>query len=125
MLKPCVRVMLIALLGAAASAHHSFAMFDQTKTVVIAGTFKKAELSNPHTWYWVAEALPNGETKLWGAEGGGVSQVNTGSMPMKEYFAPGQKVQMTLHPLRDGRAGGQLVSLRFEDGRVFGGSPLP
>jgi hypothetical protein len=116
-------ILVVLTLGAASHAHHSFAMFDQSKTVTIAGTFKKAELTNPHTWYWVAEALPNGETKLWGAEGGGTSQVRTDGMSLKDYFTPGQKVSMTMHPLRDGRAGGQLVSIRFADGRLFGSTP--
>jgi hypothetical protein len=118
-------IVVTLLTGAAALAHHSFAMFDQSKTVVVTGTFKKAELGNPHTWYWVAEALPDGTSKLWGVEGGGTSQIRTDGMPLKDYFAPGQKVTLTLHPLRDGRAGGQLVSIRFEDGRLFGGPSLP
>ena len=113
-----------------ALAHHSFAMFDASKSVTIEGTFRKAELMNPHSWYWVDVLNADGSSDTWGAEGGGPSAVASLSRPegmtIKEYFAPGQKVTMTLHPLKDGRKGGQLVRLEFADGRVFEpGNPPP
>jgi hypothetical protein len=75
------------LVGASARAHHSFAQFDQSRTVVVSGTFKKLELGNPHTRFWVSEALPNGVTKLWQVEGGGASQVRVSGMSVRDFFA--------------------------------------
>jgi hypothetical protein len=116
-------IALLGLIAAAASAHHSFAMFDASKTVTLVGTFKKAELINPHSWFWIVVPNDQGGSDLWGAEGGGPASGSTlakaAGMSIKDYFAPGQKVTMTLHPLKDGRMGGQLVSLKFEDGRVY------
>lgn len=119
-------VRFIALLGlvpAVTSAHHSFAMFDASKTLTLVGTFKKAELVNPHSWFWVVVPNDQGGSDLWGAEGGGPGSGSTlakaAGMSIKDYFAPGQKVTMTIHPLKDGRMGGQLISLKFEDGRVY------
>jgi hypothetical protein len=36
---------------------------------------------------------------------------------------PGDKITITLHPLRDGRSGGSLVSATLADGTRMGGSP--
>ena len=36
--------------AAPALAHHSFAMFDAQKTVVLEGTVKQFEWVNPHSW---------------------------------------------------------------------------
>ena len=33
-----------------ATAHHSFAMFDGTKTVIVEGTVKSWEWKSPHAW---------------------------------------------------------------------------
>ncbi len=42
-------VFAIAVLAAsAAHAHHSYAMFDGTKTLTVAGTVAKLEWTNPH-----------------------------------------------------------------------------
>jgi len=48
-------IITVALFGAAAPgmAHHSSAMFDQSKTVTLEGVVKKWELTNPHSWLWV------------------------------------------------------------------------
>src|SRR4051794_25782948 len=38
---------------AAAWAHHSYAMFDGTKTLTVSGTVAKLEWANPHVYVWV------------------------------------------------------------------------
>ena len=40
----------VALLAAPALAHHSFAMFDQSKVLYMSGSIKQYELVNPHVW---------------------------------------------------------------------------
>ena len=42
-----------------AFAHHSFAMFDMSKTLTLAGTVTNFEWTNPHTWLWVQ--VPDGK----------------------------------------------------------------
>jgi hypothetical protein len=36
---------------------------------------------------------------------------------------PGDRITITMHPLRDGRAGGSLISVTLPDGTPIGGSP--
>jgi len=54
MKKIAVLVLCLAFLYARdASAHHSFAMFDGSKTVIIEGTVKSWEWKSPHAWLTV------------------------------------------------------------------------
>jgi hypothetical protein len=111
-------------------AHHSPAMFDTSKTVTLEGTLKLAELTTPHAWFWVSVPKDNGETQLWGGEsgaGGGnviAAVARKSNMSVREFFAPGQTVTMIIHPLRDGRPGGEVVSIRFPDGRAYVALPV-
>ncbi len=57
-----------ALLAAPAFAHHSFAMFDQSKVLYMSGTVKQFELVNPHTWLQLAVVNDKGEVSTWSFE---------------------------------------------------------
>src|SRR5258706_6737875 len=43
-------ILVSAAFAAPAVAHHSFAMFDQEKTITLKGTVKEFEWNNPHVW---------------------------------------------------------------------------
>jgi len=43
-------VLAAATFAVPAFAHHSFAMFDQEKTITLKGTVKEFEWNNPHVW---------------------------------------------------------------------------
>ena len=74
-----------------AVAHHSFAIFDQTKVLSINGTVKEFELVNPHAWLHVNITNDDGQTSTWSFEGGSVRQLVTlGWKP--ENFKSGAKV---------------------------------
>ena len=53
---------LAGLVGGAqpAAAHHSFAMFDSTRTTVVKGTVKEFQWTNPHVVLWVMAAADDG-----------------------------------------------------------------
>ena len=67
------RVLFLASLTAGAAsfalAHHSFSAFDVTTEKVIAGTIKKFDWSNPHTWAWIDVPNEQGGVDTWGVEG--------------------------------------------------------
>jgi hypothetical protein len=101
-----------------AGAHHSTAMFDFAKTVEIKGTIKEFQWTNPHTW-----------TKV-DVEGGGAAAVEYGLEGMspnyltrngwsKRTLKTGDKVVLQVHPLKDGRPGGFMVSVKLADGTVM------
>ena len=110
-------------LAGAAWAHHSYVMFDRERTVTIDGTVRTWEMTNPHSYLWVVVAKKDGVTEIWGMEGAGVGALQKAGV-RKSEVKPGDKVKVTLHPLKDGRTGGQLVSMVVDaSGRVvnFGG----
>ena len=54
---------------APAIAHHSFAMFDDTKTVTLSGTVKEFEWVNPHSWLRVmVNDEKTGKPAVWALE---------------------------------------------------------
>jgi hypothetical protein len=107
-------------LSGAAFAHHSYSMFDRTKTTTIVGTVWTWEMVNPHSFLWVVVMKPDGTTEKWGMEGAGVQMLQRAGVT-KSAVQTGDKVTVDLHPLRDGRTGGQLVRVVLANGKVLGG----
>jgi hypothetical protein len=108
---------LIALLltSLAASAHHSFAMFDRSVEKVVTGTVVRWAFNNPHSWLYLNVKNKDGSETLWGFEGSSPTALLqrgvTGST-----FEPGQTVMVLYCPLKDGRPGGGLGWARLANG---------
>jgi hypothetical protein len=111
----------VALLAAPAIAHHSANMFDAQKEVVLDGTVKEFQWSNPHIWIQVLVPT-NGSTVEWSVEGGSPNLVGRQGWK-RNSFKPGDKVVLKIHPMRNGEPGGSFVSAVLADGRTLGGSP--
>jgi len=108
--------MAAALLAAPALAHHSFAMFDQSKVLYLSGMVKDFEFVNPHAWLNVNIANDKGDVLTWSFEGGSPSQlVRLGWS--KDNFRVGDKVEVGFRPMKDGSRGGQLMSVKFSSGQ--------
>jgi Family of unknown function (DUF6152) len=111
-------ILAAAMLTAAgtASAHHSFAMFDQTKVLHTSGAVKQFEFVNPHVWLHVAVVNDKGEVSTWTFEGGSPTQlVRLGWS--KDDFKAGDKVDVGFRPMKDGSRGGQLMSVKLPSGQ--------
>jgi len=102
-----------ALLAAPAFAHHSFAMFDQSKVVYLSGTVKQFELVNPHAWLHVSIVNDKGDATTWSFEGGSVSQLKTLGWTKVKV---GDDVEVGFRPMKDGSRGGQLMSVKYGNG---------
>lgn len=96
-----------------AMAHHSTAMFDFTKTVEIKGTVKSFAWTNPHSWTVVTVGKAE-----YGLEGMSPNYLSRNGWS-KRTLNQGDKVTMKLHPLKDGRNGGFMVSVTMPDGKVL------
>ncbi len=112
---------LLALAGAAA-AHHSFAAFDLTRTVPLQGTLTKVRLTHPHSWFEVEVADASGKPVVWAIEGLSPNQLIERGLKRSALKA-GDKVSLTVNPLRSGEVGGSLVTLTLADGTVINGGP--
>ena len=103
----------------AASAHHSFAMFDQTKRITIEGTVKEYTWSNPHIWLDVM--VPNAESselEQWGIESQSAAILfRRGWRP--DSIPVGESVTVDIYPMKDGTPGGQMLRVTLSDGVEF------
>ena len=108
----------LALLPHAADAHHSFAMFDMTKTVTITGTVKDFQWSNPHSWLYVVGGEPGKPPALWNLEGLSPSMLQRKGWKSTDLKI-GDKVTVIVIPLRDGTQGGAFSLVTLPDGRTL------
>jgi hypothetical protein len=100
------------------SAHHSGTMFDDTKEVTVEGVVKEFQYTNPHSWLLVDVADENGKVTTWGFEAEGPSTL----MRMKvrpSDFAPGTKLTISGHPMKDGRPAAAWTKAVRADGTEF------
>ena len=100
-------------------AHHSFAMFDSAKDVVIEGTIREFQWTNPHSWIQVVVPDAAGGMKEWSIEAGspnGLARQGWHSTSLK----PGDRVQMDIHPMKNGSAGGSLIGVTLASGEKLG-----
>ncbi len=109
----------LSVLTGSAIAHHSVAAFDMQKTVTIEGTVEKLEWTNPHMWLWVV-VNRNGQTESWSVEAASPANMTRRAGWNKRSVMPGEKVQVDVHPFRDGRPGGALAKVTKADGSVLG-----
>ena len=105
-----------SVFAGSALAHHSFAIFDQTKVLNHTGTVKDFELINPHAWLHVAIIDAAGKSATWSFEGGSVAQL-VGLGWTREGLRVGDKVQVSYRPMKDGSRGGQIMSVTQADGK--------
>jgi hypothetical protein len=121
-LHPLVRAALIVisgLAGAAASAHHSFAMYDREHPVTIAGEVREFQWTNPHVWIQVLVPKPGGGTEEWSVECTSVNYLTRWGWT-RRTLKPGDKVALKIYPLKDGSKGGSLAELTSINGNPPG-----
>lgn len=101
-----------------ALAHHSAAIFDASTQKVLTGTVKKFDYSNPHTWVWIEVANDQGGTELWGVEGMSPNYLNRRGWS-RTTIKPGDKLTITIRPMKDGEKAGMWVRATRPDGEVL------
>lgn len=113
----------ISAFAGLALAHHSAAIFDSTKLVILKGTTLKFTNMNPHAWISVeARVNGTGESERWDVETTAPIQLVTMGIT-SNTLKPGDKVTIGIRPLRDGRRAGALVFLVTADGVAHGANP--
>jgi hypothetical protein len=98
------------------SAHHSFEMFDSTRTITLTGTIKDFQWTNPHTWTWIDVPNDKGGVDTWGIEGMSPNFLGRRGWT-KHTLSPGDKITMTIFPLKDGQKGGTFLHCTLPDGK--------
>ena len=99
-------------LAAPLAAHHSTAMFEWGQAKPLKNmTVEKWEWTNPHTFLYARDA----EGQRWAFEGMSPNHLVRYGWS-KRSVAPGEKIDLTYYPLRDGRRGGFNVTVTKADG---------
>ena len=120
-----VATVAIGLIAAPAVwAHHSTAMFDQSKQVVLEGVVRQMQWTNPHSWIQVIVPSATGGQVEWSIECGSPNTMSRVGWT-KSTLKPGDKVKIVTNPMKDGSFAGLLVSATLPDGRVLGQRVTP
>jgi hypothetical protein len=106
--------------SATVDAHHSVAMYDYAKAMTLTGTVMEMQWTNPHMFIKANAVDAAGKQMQWSIECG-TPNINSRHGWKKSDIKPGDKVVMEIHPMRDGRPAGTLVTIKLPDGRTLYG----
>ena len=101
-------------------AHHSFAMFDQSKESELKdATVIDWQWTSPHAWLYVI--VPNGqdEPDKYSVEAANPGQLRRDGFS-KGSMSPGDKITVYMAPLKNGEKGGALHAVLLPDGKMLG-----
>jgi hypothetical protein len=115
---PHLAIGALLLAAAPALAHHSYAMFDMTKTVTLNGSVVQFKWQNPHSFIRL-DVPVNGQVDHWAIE---MTSPNNLAVEgwKRSSLKPGDKVTIQVHPLRDGAKGGSFAAAKLADGKTLG-----
>ena len=118
-------VLVLAVMVAPALSHHSFAMYDLTKTRTVTGKLVRYIPGANHAQlvFDVLDAsgkpvVENGKPSQWGVETGSAAALARQGVTPKT-FPDGTIFTVMLHPLRDGRPFGAIAGLLIKCGATM------
>lgn len=118
---PLALLLLGATLVAPSQAHHSFAMFDQSRQVTLTGTVKEFQFTNPHSWIQLMVSPSEGaDAEQWSIEALSPNVLMRNGWKRNTLKA-GDQISVLINPLRDGKKGGNLILVTLADGTTLGG----
>ena len=101
-----------------ALAHHGAATFDTGKELVVEGTVTEWVWSNPHCFLKFEVKEQNGTVRNWVVETSNPpDMVNRGWT--RRSFKAGDRVTVTVEPVKSGNPVGRLLQAAFPDGRIL------
>ena len=119
-----VAALLVLLAAVPALAHHSFAMYDHTRSVTLRGSVTKFQWTNPHA-YIELDVTENGAVKHYSIECTSINmmQRNGWRSNMVKF---GDQVKAVISPLANGQPAGLLLELTLPSGKILDpGVPAP
>ena len=106
----------MAVLAAPALAHHSFAMFDNTRSLTLKGKVTKYQWTNPHGYLELDAEDGSGAARHFTLEMTSINMLSRGGWTSRTVRA-GDEVTAIMAPLRDGQPGGLLLELVLPSGK--------
>src|SRR5262247_3415976 len=105
---------IIAVTGTA-QAHHSFAVYDHTRTLNLKGTVTKWQWSNPHAYLDIDVRDANGAIKHYTLEGTSINMLQRVGW-RSNMIKAGDQVKAVAAPLLSGEPGGLLLEIILANG---------
>lgn len=107
--------LIILAMAGSALAHHSFAVYDHTRTLNLKGTVTKFQWTNPHAYLEIDVKEPNGTVKRFTLEGTSINMMQrTGWRSNMIKF--GDEVKVVMAPLLSGEPAGLLLEVTLPSG---------
>ena len=108
----------ITTFAAPAFAHHSQAMFDTTKEILVEGTIARLDWVNPHMYMIVNTKGPDGQPAQVEGEGLGITQALVDGLD-RDALKPGTPVVMRANPNRSGWGKQvRILDVTTQDGEI-------
>ena len=107
----------LGLLASPGLAHHTADALDLGRTLKLSGTVKEFQWTSPYTTLSFVGAAEKGKPQEW------LLDLNSpGSLSRRGWTArtlrPGDRIAVTIHPLKDGAPGGRVISIVLPNGTV-------
>ena len=102
--------------ASSAQAHHSEAMFDQAKRISLTGTVREFQWTNPHCYIQLLVMNDKGAEEEWSIEMAAPMHL-AGQGWKKSTLKAGNRISVTIHPLRNGAKGGEVDAVTTPDGK--------
>ena len=106
---------LLMVMTAPAVAHHSFAVFDHTRTLTIRGTVTKFQWTNPHGFLEVDVPQADGTTKHFSIELTSINMMQRTGW-RSNMIKAGDKISAVVAPLLSGDPVGLGLEVTLADG---------
>ena len=95
----------LAAMTGAAAAHHSIAMFDRDHPIDLVGTVQEFRFTSPHSYILLEVKGADANPVVWSLEGNSPNSLTWDGWSSRT-LRPGDKLRMTIEPLRNGSPGG-------------------
>ena len=116
-------IALAILMVAPAFAHHSFAVYDHTRTLTLRGTVTRFQWTNPHGFIEMDVQQSDGSVKHYSVELTSINMMQRVGW-RSNMIKPGDTVQVVVAPLLSGEPVGLGLEVVLADGKTMG-LPVP
>jgi len=110
--------LLAILLATPLLSHHSFAMFDHTRTLNLKGTVTRFQWTNPHAYIELDVPDAKGAITHFSIECTSINMMQRAGW-RSNMIKAGDKVKAVVAPLINGDPGGLLLEITLPDGKTL------
>ena len=108
-------ILIIALMASTVLAHHSFAVYDHTRTLTLKGSVTKFQWTNPHAYLDIDVRDADGSVKHYTLECTSINMMQRLGW-RSNMIKAGDQVKAVAAPLLSGQPGGLLLEITLANG---------